>query len=244
MERPYIICHMMTSLDGKITFGTVQGKDVEIPLFSDYMDLYNSTHEKLNSTAWMCGRVTMDEFDKEEHVPLDAFQNATDEVYKEFIFKNDLNNYAIGIDTKGLLRWNENFLYIGNEKIDANKFNLVMIVSYETPKEYLAYLRSKNISYIFGGDRDIDFQSTFKQLKEKFNIERILLEGGGSINGSVISEDLIDEISLLLIPVVVNNVEAPELFYKELSVPKLYNFKLESFERMEKDVMWMRYLKG
>jgi riboflavin biosynthesis pyrimidine reductase len=81
----------------------------------------------------------------------------------------------------------------------------------------------------------------FNKVKEIFKVERLLLEGGGSINGSIIAEDLIDEISLLLIPVVVNNIEAPELFYKQLKLPKLYNYKLDSFEKLDKDVMWMRY---
>lgn len=239
-EIPYIICHMMTSLDGKITFGKVQGKDVGFPLLNDYMDLYNFTHEKLGANAWMCGRVTLNEFDQEDRPSLAEFTHL-EGTNEEFISVSSLKNYAVGVDTKGLLRWNESYVYIGKEKIDSNKFNLVMVVTKETPKQYLAYLRSKNISYIFGGENQVDFKNTFKQLKQKFGIERILLEGGGSINGSVIAENLIDEISLLLIPLVVNNIEAPELFYKQLTEAKVYNFSLESHEKLDKDVLWMRY---
>ena len=239
-DRSYVICHMMITLDGKITYGNVQGKDPQISVFGDYMDLYNSTHEKLESNAWICGRKTMQEFTQESGTSLDEFK-ADDIDNEDYILKKDLNNYAVGIDTQGLLRWNENFLYIGTEKIDSNTFNLVTIVTTETPKQYLSYLKSKNISYIFAGEKVVNFKEVFTKLKSKFGIERILLEGGGSINGSVIDEELIDEISLLILPKVINNIEAPALFYKELEVPKLHEFKLTSVEKLDKDVVWLRY---
>jgi len=240
-DRAYVICHMMTSLDGKITFGTINGKEVSFSVFNGFMDLYDQTYEKLNPSAWMCGRVTMDEFDEENKISLDSFKNEIVNINEDYIVKNELNRFSVGIDVKGLLRWKENFLYIGKEKIDSNKFNLVMVVTKETPMEYLSYLRSKNISYIFGGEKELDFSVVFKKLKVEFNIDRVILEGGGSINGSIIAEELIDEISLLLMPLVINNVEAPELFYKQLTTPKLYNFKLEKFEKIERDVLWLRY---
>jgi len=237
-ERSYVICHMMITLDGKITYGLVQGKDPGFSVFSSYMDLYNSTQEKLNSNAWMCGRVTMQEFTKESGTPLDEFKGK--EVREDdYIFKNEINNYSVGIDTKGLLRWDNNYLDLG----EIGKFNLIMIVTKETPKEFLAYLKSKNISYIFAGESEVNFMHIFTKLKSEFGIERILLEGGGSINGSVIDEELIDEISLLVLPKVINNDVAPALFYKKLEVPKLHEFKLESVEKLDRDVVWLRYKK-
>jgi hypothetical protein len=49
--RPYIICHMLSSVDGKIdgaALGAVTG-DGE----------YEATGAKLNGDAWICGRTTM-----------------------------------------------------------------------------------------------------------------------------------------------------------------------------------------
>lgn len=238
-DRPYTICHMMITLDGKITFGLVQEKDPGFSVFASYMDLYNSTQEKLMTNAWMCGRVTMQEFTKESGTSLDEFKDKVEDNNEDYIFKNEVNSYSVGIDTKGLLRWDQNYIDLG----EAGKFNLIMVVSKETPKEFLAYLKSKNISYIFGGESEINFTEVFSKLKTKFDIERILLEGGGSINGSVIDEELIDEISLLILPKVINNSAAPALFYKELTTPKLHEFKLESVEKLERDVVWLRYKK-
>lgn len=237
-DRTYVICHMMITLDGKITYGLVQGKDPGFSVFSSYMDLYNATQTKLMSNAWMCGRVTMQEFTKESGTPLDEFKNESVDD-DDYIFKNDLSNYSVGIDIKGLLRWEQNYLDLG----EVGKFNLIMIVTKQTPKEFLSYLKSKSISYLFAGENEVNFKEVFTKLKSKFGIEKILLEGGGSINGSVIDEELIDEISLLILPKVINNIAAPALFYKELQAPKLHEFKLESVEKLDRDVVWMKYKK-
>ncbi|MFS8130522.1 MAG: dihydrofolate reductase family protein [Candidatus Dojkabacteria bacterium] len=238
-DRTYVICHMMITLDGKITYGLVQGKDPGFSVFSSYMDLYNATQDKLMANAWMCGRVTMQEFTKESGTSLEEYKDKVEDSNEDYIFKNELNSYAVGIDTKGTLRWENNFLDLG----DVGKFNLIMIVTKQTPKEFLAYLKSKNVSYIFAGESEVNFKEVFTKLKTKFEIEKICLEGGGSINGSVIDEELIDEISLLVLPKVINNIVAPALFYKELAAPKLHEFKLDSVEKLDRDVVWMRYSK-
>lgn len=82
------------------------------------------------------------------------------------------------------------------------------------------------------------------EVKEQFGVEKLLLEGGGFINGAVIEEELIDEISLMILPFVVNNIEAPELFYSNPVIPKVYNFKLEKVIHLDKDVVRLRYLKA
>ena len=49
--RPYVICHMLSSVDGKIdsaALETVTGEGE-----------YEATGAKLNGDAWICGRITM-----------------------------------------------------------------------------------------------------------------------------------------------------------------------------------------
>ena len=49
--KPYIICHMLSSVDGKIdgaALGAVTSKGE-----------YEATGAKLNGDAWICGRTTM-----------------------------------------------------------------------------------------------------------------------------------------------------------------------------------------
>src|ERR1700712_4008319 len=54
MKRPYIICHMGSTVDGRI-IGEHWGRDHE-----KYSSIYEECHNTFESQAWMVGRVTME----------------------------------------------------------------------------------------------------------------------------------------------------------------------------------------
>ena len=56
MNRPYMICHMMTALDGKI-----MGEYMETQVADEMNNEYDRIHDEFLADAWMCGRVTMDD---------------------------------------------------------------------------------------------------------------------------------------------------------------------------------------
>ena len=49
--RPYIICHMLSSVDGKIDGAALDAVAGDSE--------YEATAAKLNGDAWICGRTTM-----------------------------------------------------------------------------------------------------------------------------------------------------------------------------------------
>jgi riboflavin biosynthesis pyrimidine reductase len=61
-------------------------------------------------------------------------------------------------------------------------------------------LRDKEISHIISGKSYIDLTDAVSQLGEHFGIRTLLLEGGGHINGAFLQADLVDELSLLVVP--------------------------------------------
>ena len=54
-KRPYIICHMVTSLDGKVT-----GKFLYEPQCEKTTDLYYQINRDYKADGFACGRVTME----------------------------------------------------------------------------------------------------------------------------------------------------------------------------------------
>lgn len=232
-KHPYIICHMMTSLDGKIASGE------EVDVLDDFFGLYTQTEDEHKCNAYMCGRKTMEMFaSKDSH---ELPESSNEEYENIFISDSQGYEYFFGVDTKGVLRWNSNKLKLSN--VEEN-INLVIITTKNTPKQYLAYLRSKDISYIIAGVDSIDFELLFSIIYEKFGVQKLLLEGGGIINGLVLSSGFIDEISLLLTPIVVNRSKAPSLFESDNeSEISINHFELISLERTEKDCVWLRYKK-
>jgi 2,5-diamino-6-(ribosylamino)-4(3H)-pyrimidinone 5'-phosphate reductase len=80
------------------------------------------------------------------------------------------------------------------------------------------------------------------QLAEHFGVRTLLLEGGGHINGAFLEADLVDEVSLLLVPGIDGRHEIPAVFdgvspSRRAAVP----LKLKSVERREMDALWIRY---
>lgn len=234
-ERPHIICHMMSTIDGKIT--SANGTDI---LSDAYFELYTKTEDMLPAhTAWMLGRVTMHMFARSEAAPLPALSREIEP--GDHIAPHEGNLYMFGVDTKGTLRWEKNTIKLSN--VDK-PLHLVVIVTAASPKEYLQYLQEKNISYIVAGNEEIDFQQLFATMKETLEIETLLLEGGGILNGSVIAADCVDEISLLVTPTVVNQSEARSVFERKHDDPlNLRRYSLIAVKQMEKETVWLRYKK-
>lgn len=236
LERPHIICHMMSTIEGKITSG--DGTDI---LSDEYFDLYTTSENMLPShTGWMLGRVTMQMFASNE---TSALPSPTQEVeMTDYIAPHEGNLFLFGVDTKGLLRWDKNAIKLSNVK---QPLHLVILVTASTPKEYLQYLKEKGISYIFGGTEELDFLHIFKTMKKSLKVETLLLEGGGLLNGSVMSMNLVDEISLLMTPTVVNQTTAPSVFERKQKEPlNLKHYSLSSVQQLEKDTIWLRYKKS
>lgn len=222
---------MMLSLDGKITSG--DGTDI----FDDYFDLYTQTEDSYDTRAWLCGRVTMELFASKGHENLSEYKGELNE--GDFLSDKNSEYYFFGVDTKGVLRWDQNTIKLSN--VD-NPINLVIVVTKITPKSYLAYLQMKGISYIFAGDDKIDFSILFSKIRQMFNIETLILEGGAILNGNVIEYNFIDELSLILIPMVINDSKAPSLFENRNSSDKrLHDFKLVGIEKLENSCLWLKY---
>lgn len=223
----------MSTIDGKITSGT--GVDI----LEDYFSLYTKTEDQLQTKAWMIGRVTMQMFADDPNIVL---PESNEEVSNEdFISKKQSDYYMFALDTKGSLRWKTNTITLSNV---SEKLNLVVVVTSSTPKEYLSYLKSKDISYVFGGEEEINFESLFIKIKKLFELDKIVVEGGGILNGSIMSEDLIDEVSLLVTPIVLNKTDSPSMFErKNVNEIKTKQYKLQSVEKLENDCVWLRYQK-
>lgn len=180
MNRPYIICHMMTSIDGRIDCGMTE----KLKGTEEYYKILDD----LDISAVLCGRVTaeLEMADKEK------FSVKNSEIIGIESFSKKLNSekYNIIVDTKGTLLWN-NY---------SQKIPLLIITSEQAEKEYFDYLNSKNISWIACGKEKINMKRAMEILKGEFNIHRLAVAGGGTVNEGFLEEKLIDEISILIGP--------------------------------------------
>lgn len=179
MKKPYIVCHMMTSVDGRI--------DCEMVGKLEGVKEYYRAMEELDIPTTLSGRVTArlelalpGEFHTERNEPLG----------KENISKKvEAEGYEVIVDTKGTLLWEE-------DSVNAKPH--LIITSEQVSTEYLDYLDSKNISWIACGKERIDLARAVEILAEVFRVKRLGIVGGPAINSAFLEAGLLDEISILI----------------------------------------------
>lgn len=229
MKKPYVICHMMSTIDGRII--SANWGDAETR--KAFSALYEQCHQSFNSQAWMCGRVTMEkDFTKgEQSVPVKPAQPIGREPY---VGDKNAGSFAIAVDAKGKLGWKENAI---------SGDHIIEILTEQVSDEYLYYLQQRGVSYIFAGKEELDFSNALTQIAQLFPIETIMLEGGGHINGSLLNEGLIDELSLLLLPIVDGTPKSPTSFEvsEYLQKAPATPLQLTGAEQLEHGVLWLRY---
>lgn len=96
------------------------------------------------------------------------------------------------------------------------------------------------MSYLFGGKSRIDLARVLRTLRARFGIRKLLLEGGGKINGSFLAANLIDELSILLGPVADGSTGTATLFDVDGRAP-VRKLKLLSIDERAGGIVWLRY---
>ena len=179
--RPYIICHMMSLLDGRI--------DCDVTEQIEGGDEYYEALDLLDCPSTLMGRVTMqmhyalpESFAAEDKSPI------SDEQYHAAI---EAKGYIIAIDTMGKLRWPQN---------QFDGMPLLVITSEDCPKEYHNTLTKQHISWVATGKNGIDLPRAMEILCEEFGVERLSVTGGGNINGAFLKAGLLDEVSMMWCP--------------------------------------------
>lgn len=231
MERPYIICHMVMSIDGKVT-GDFLDSEEGINAAEDYYEI----HREFKADAFACGRITMEgSFTGGWYPNLTEFQGKMIE-REDYIADYDADFYAVAFDTHGKLGWKDAVIH--DEDPGYNNAHIVEVLSEDVEDAYLGYLRQTGISYIFAGKHEIDIELAVHKLWQHCISRRLLLEGGAALNGSFVRAGVIDELSLIQAPVFA--AKEDKLLFGEAEGG---HYQMMSAEELEHS-FWLRYHSG
>lgn len=233
--RPYVFCHMLVSLDGRIA-GTFMDTLQGIKAAGTFYDLAFGPDRYYKMQGWLSGRVTTDDnFTFYAKPDLDPDAPAVPE--GDFITQTGFGMYYVSIDPRGVLGWKSWQL-----QYETTKAAVIEVLTGQASNAYKAFLRSLGIPYIIAGEKEIDWPSLLAKLKSLFQIDLLMLGGGGILNWTFMETGLCDELSLVVAAAADGAKDTPSVF-RNLNYPKgkPVHFALEKAQEMDSGALWLRY---
>ena len=83
-----------------------------------------------------------------------------------------------------------------------DRAQIIQVLTQDIDPRYTGYLEEKGIAYLFAGETVIDLELALMKLRRFFGIQVLLLEGGSILNGAFQRAGVIDELSLVVDPVI------------------------------------------
>lgn len=189
----------MSSVDGRVD-NSRWSKPFDGRPQSDLSKVYATLGVSLGTDAWMFGLNTAKAFlplkfvgkSKEKSMPREPYM-APRTSKRLFILADP-----------------EAGIYYNTAKVRGD--DIAVILSENVTDEYLLHLRKAGVSYLFGGPDGIDLKKAMETLGDVFGIKSISLQGGAIIDGAMLADGLLDELSLVMYPGIDGLAGVPSIF--------------------------------
>ncbi|SHM65848.1 dihydrofolate reductase family protein [Roseibium suaedae] len=220
-SRPHIICHMATSLDGRLRVERWPCSDMEV------LATYEELSVRFDADGWIVGRKTM-----EHHVASGEPNIAPGPKHRaDHVASGVSGQIAVCFDRQGRLR---------PETGEIDGDHLVLVLSDRASDDHVDFLVARGVSVFFAGPEGNDIGDALVRVRSAFGTERLLLEGGGVINGAFLEADLIDETSTLVFPVVDAEQGSPSI-YENTRKGRARQLELLSAHTLDGGIVWLRH---
>nr|WP_321496671.1 2,5-diamino-6-(ribosylamino)-4(3H)-pyrimidinone 5'-phosphate reductase [uncultured Methanolobus sp.] len=218
MERPFTFINSAMSADGKIS--TKERKQVRI---SGQIDFNRMDQLRAGSDAVMVGIGTVLADDPSLTVK-------SPELKEERITAGkDENPVRIIVDSKARTPLDADIFKKGKGK-------RIIIVSESAPADKVEMLK-KQAAIIIAGKENVDLKIAMSELKSQ-GIERLMVEGGATLNWGMISNGLVDEIYTFVGNLIIGGKTAPTFTDGEgFTEKEIQKLELINAEKMEEGVL-------
>jgi len=205
MDKPITTLFMLMSVDGKISTGNIDDRDVDkdfpkIVGIKEGLKQYYDIEQTTDLFSMNSGKVMA-------KVGANILKENVNKIPVSFIIldnKPHLNN--IGIEY--FLKLSKTLFFVTNNKNHP----------------IFEYDGEENLC-IINYDNKIDFANLFEQLKNKYGIQSMTIQTGRTINSILLRNKLIDKLSIVIAPALVGGKETSTLIDGE---------SLQKFEDLEK----------
>ncbi|ANE04336.1 dihydrofolate reductase family protein [Corynebacterium crudilactis] len=234
MNRPYVIIHTHTSVDGNIDI-------MDLPGFyagsQHYQDLALTPGKKvLGIDAYLNGKTSTEDNITHYRTP-ELNADAVQVPEGDYFAVSNAAMYYISIDPRGELAFDTNTFGYGGVPT-----HFIEVLTDAASNAYKDFLRRKQISYIIAGEQQVDYALMLHKL-HGLGIKRLMVGGGGVINWSFLQNGLVDEVSSIIAPVANGDPNAHRFFTarEPYSTVQPVEFELTNVEVLGDSVVWLRY---
>jgi 2,5-diamino-6-(ribosylamino)-4(3H)-pyrimidinone 5'-phosphate reductase len=218
---PRVVLHNEMSVDGRMDWLTVD------------MGLYYGLAARWQADAMLSGSNTL----------LDAYPPEALAADDKAAFEpperdpDDARQLLVIVDSRGRLR---NWHLLRQEPYWRD---VLALCSRSTPAAFLDYLRQRHVEYIVAGEDRVDLRAALEELNARHGIQLVRVDSGGILNGVLLRAGLVDEVSVLVNPSLVGGTTPRSIFQAPdlTSTQGVINLELTHVEKMEGDVVWLRY---
>lgn len=231
MEHPFVVCHMLTSLDGKID-GTFFGVPETVPAIKAYGELrsFYGCQATLYGTTTMLGGYAEGKVGQLPTVmstpPRADWVNPTGKA---------MGNFIVAVDPQGQLAYSGLSIEKKGRPCDRGADGA-------GGSRIPVLFTESRVSYLFAGEKRLNCTLLLEKLHRLFGINKLMLAGGGIVNGSFLAENLVDELSLVIAPVA-DGGNGVSSFTQVDFLPSWQPtaFHLKEVQTVVPNVLWVRY---
>jgi len=228
MNKPITTLFLIESLDGKISTGDSDELDVDKD-FTDIVGVREGLYQY---------------YDLEKQTDRVSFNTAKVQA-------------KIGVNSRGLSKVKKDdvsFVVVDNKPhLDKNgseyfakrSATFYLITNNKTHPAYELQKRYDNIEILYY-EGEIDFIDVFRRFKEDFEIDRVTIQTGGTLNATLLRLNLIDRVSIVIAPCLIGGKDTPSLIsgeslHTETDLTHVKALKMTKCEMLKENYLLVEY---
>lgn len=222
-ERTFNTLFMLSSVDGKISTGNTDERDVDkdfpkIKGLLEGLHQYYELEQRTDLHSLNTGRVMV-------KIGINGQKKDIKKLPVSFIIVDNTHLNKIGI---------ENLIQ------KSKKLYLVT-----TNKNHPAFKVKEKLELLYY-QKEIDFEDLFKKLRQKYKLDRVTIQSGGTLNAILVRKGLIDRASFVIAPALIGGKDTSTLIdgkslSSEQDLKQIKALKLRKCEKLENSYLYLEY---
>ena len=191
--RPFVLVNMAMTADGKIATA-----NRAVTTFGSPRDLRHLYELRATADAVMAGARTIEE--------TNAKLGPGGARYQRLRLRRGLDEFNLRIIVSGSASIDP------GAAIFRHRFSpIILLTTGRASVGKLRRLRTLADDLLICGEQQIDFDKALRHLRQKWNVRRLLCEGGGELNDALFRAGVVDELHLTICPRVFGGARSPTI---------------------------------